>query len=153
MSESLLRDLQARLDITGLIHAYCLHFDRNEPEHIAALFTADASVDYGPEFPRITGREAIYDGVRQGLAERFAATSHHVSKIDIHFNSAQAASRLCYLYAWHSYQGSGEESELWAQYHHRFVLTAQGWRISELVLKAAGSRNFHRERMHPIGRK
>ena len=35
----LLRELADRQAITALIHGYCFHFDNNEPEAVAALFT------------------------------------------------------------------------------------------------------------------
>ncbi len=147
--------LQRLLDreaITGLIHAYCFHFDRNEPDAIAGLFAADAVVDYGPEFPDLVGVPAIRAAVASGLAATFAATSHHVSNIVIRFDSDIAASSVCYLYAWHRYRSGAPDGELWAQYHHSFTRSTDGWKIARLVLKAAGSKDFHRARMHPIGR-
>jgi ketosteroid isomerase-like protein len=138
--------------ITDLIHAYCYHFDRNEPDAVAALFSEDAVVDYGPEAADLVGVEAIRTAVARGLRETFAATSHHVSNVRITFDGADAARSVCYLYAWHRYHGGAPDGELWAQYHHDFVRTADGWRISKLVLKAAGMTHFHRARMHPIGR-
>lgn len=148
--------LQALLDkdaIADLIHAYCWHFDRNEPEELAALFTHDARIDYGPEFPPVTGRDGIESAVARGLEAVFAATSHHVSNIRITLLGEDEAASTCYLYAWHRYRANRPDGELWAQYHHRFRRTADGWRITELVLKAAGMKDFHRSAMHPIGRR
>ncbi len=72
-----LQELSDRQAIVDLINAYCLHFDQNEPEAVAALFTDEA----------------------------------------------------------------------------RFERTADGWRIADLVLRAAGTVDFHRATMHPIGRR
>ena len=44
-----------RDEMAALLHAYAWHFDHNEPEPIAGLFTDDAVIDYGPEFPPIRG--------------------------------------------------------------------------------------------------
>jgi ketosteroid isomerase-like protein len=140
-----------RDEIRSLIHGYCFHFDLNEPEHVAALFTADATIDYGPEHPPIVGRETIAPTIAVGLRERFRATSHHVSNIEITVGEDDASS-VSYLYAWHEYV-DGSESELWGRYLHRFRREDGRWRIAELVLQAAGSRDFHRSRMHPIGRR
>ena len=74
-------ELLDRQAITDLIHAYCYHFDRNEPAEVAALFTPDATVDYGPEAATIVGADAIAATISIGLEQTFAATSHHVSKI------------------------------------------------------------------------
>lgn len=147
------REVLDRQAIGELIHAYCWHFDMNEPEALAALFTEDARVDYGPEFPDLLGRAAIGQAVASGLATLFAATSHHVSNIRITFEGPDGAASDCYLYAWHRYRDGRPESELWGRYHHRFRRTPEGWRIAELVLKAAGARDFHRSVMYPIGRR
>ncbi|MEZ5866931.1 MAG: nuclear transport factor 2 family protein [Geminicoccaceae bacterium] len=152
-SDAALRELLDRQAITDLIHAYCRHFDMNEPAALAGLFTADASVDYGPEFADLHGREAIERAVANGLATLFAATSHHVSNIRITFDGPDAAHGDCYLYAWHRYRDGRPESELWGRYQHRFVRDTDGWRIADLVLQAAGARDFHRSVMHPIGRR
>lgn len=147
--------LQKLLDqaaITDVIHAYCYHFDRNEPDAVAALFADDAVVDYGPEAADLVGVTAIRTAVARGLTEIFAATSHHISNVRIAFEGSNAAQSVCYLYAWHRYHSGALDGELWAQYHHDFVRTAQGWKIAKLVLKAAGMTHFHRAWMHPIGR-
>jgi ketosteroid isomerase-like protein len=139
--------------ISDLIHAYCFHFDQNEPEAVAALFTEGARVDYGPEVEPIVGAAQIAPRIAVGLTEIFAATSHHVSNIRIVFDDADRASSVSYLYAWHRYRDGSPDGELWGRYHHRFERTEAGWRIAELVLRAVGTRDFHRARMHPIDRR
>ena len=69
------------------------------------------------------------------------------------FDGRDRATSVCNLYAWHRYREGDGESELWAQYHHAFHRENDFWRISRLVLRAAGMRNFYRAQMHPIGRK
>lgn len=145
--------LADKSEIADLIHAYCYHFDRAEPEAVVDLFTDDAVIDYGPDVPPMTGKAVFGPMIAQGLAERFSATSHHVSNIVIRFDGRQAATSVCYLYAWHRYRDGGGESELWGQYHHRLERTSEGWKIARLTLCAAGTRDFHRENMHPIGRR
>lgn len=147
--------LQTLLDreaIAGVIRAYCYHFDRNEPDAVAALFAPDAVVDYGPEAAVLHGVAAIHKAVAAGLANTFAATSHHVSNMDIRFDTTETAHSVCYLYAWHRYHSGAPDGELWAQYHHQFLRTPEGWKITRLTLKAAGTKDFHRATMHPIGR-
>lgn len=141
-----------RDEIRSLIHRYCFHFDQNEPEAVAALFTEHATIDYGPEHAPIVGRDAIAPTIAVGLSERFRATSHHISNIEITFAGEDDARSVSYLYAWHEYV-DGSESELWGRYVHRFRREDGQWLIAELVLQAAGTRNFHRTRMHPIGRR
>src|SRR5712691_8063634 len=94
-----LQQLGDRQAITDLIHAYCFHFDNNEPDAVAALFTGDATVDYGPESPTIVGSAAIGTTIAVGLERTFAATSHHVSNIRIIFEGPDRARSVTYLYA------------------------------------------------------
>jgi ketosteroid isomerase-like protein len=150
---SIVQELADRQAIADLIHAYCLHFDNNEPEAVAALFTDDAVVDYGPEATTIVGADAIATTIAVGLDQTFLATSHHVSNIQITFDGADAARSVSYLYAWHRYVDGSPDGELWGRYRHTFVRTGGGWRISRLLLEAAGMAEFHRTRMHPIGRR
>jgi ketosteroid isomerase-like protein len=148
--------VQALLDrqaIVDLIHAYCLHFDNNEPEEVAALFAADATVDYGPEVPTIVGSASIASTIAVGLERTFAATSHHVSNVQISFEGPDAARAVTYVYAWHRYVDGSPDGELWGRYLHSFARTESGWRITSLVLQAAGTLDFHRTTMHPIGRR
>lgn len=145
-------ELLDRQAITDLIHAYCYHFDRNEPAEVAALFTPDATVDYGPEAATIIGADAIVSTISVGLERTFAATSHHVSNIQITLEGGDRARSVTYLYAWHRYVDGSPDGELWGRYLHRFARTDAGWRIAELVLQAAGAVDFHRATMHPIGR-
>jgi ketosteroid isomerase-like protein len=149
----LVRELVDRAQIADLVHAYCFHFDNNEPEAVAALFTDDATIDYGPEAETIVGAAAIAPTIAAGLERTFAATSHHVSNIRIELDGADAASAVTYLYAWHRYRDGSPDGELWGRYHHRFRRTEAGWRIAELVLRAAGTVDFHRATMHAIGRR
>jgi ketosteroid isomerase-like protein len=150
---SVVRELADRQAIADLIHAYCRHFDNNEPAAVAALFTADATVDYGPEVPTIVGSAAIGSTIAVGLERTFAATSHHVSNIELSFEGPDAARAVTYLYAWHRYVDGSPDGELWGRYLHSFTRTDAGWRISRIVLQAAGMLDFHRGRMHSIGRR
>ena len=148
-----LRELADRREITDLIHGYCLHFDNNEPQAVAALFTDDATVDYGPATDTIVGSAAIATTIAVGLERIFAATSHHVSNIQITFDDSDHAQSVSYLYAWHRYVDGSPDGELWGRYRHRFVRTGAGWRFRELLLEAAGTADFHRAVMHPTGRR
>ena len=149
--EATLRELADRQAITDLIHAYCECFDRNDPEGVAALFTRDAIIDYNPDTPDITGAE-LADTIAVGLRDTFAATSHHVSNVMITFEGSDAARSLCYVDAWHRYRNGAPDGFLWGRYLHGYRRTESGWRISSLLLQAAGTIDFHRERMHLIGR-
>lgn len=141
-----------RLAITELLHRYAYHFDRNEPERVAALFSDDAVIDYGPEFPQINGRAEVAPRISAGLNDIFDATSHHISNILIDFDEADEASVVAYVHAWHRYLDGSPDGQLWGQYHLRCRRSGESWNITRLTLLATGLANFHREQMHPIGR-
>jgi len=152
-TSTLVEELADRQAIADLIHMYCFHFDNNEPEAVAGLFTADAVVDYGPEATTIVGADAIATTIAVGLEQTFLATSHHVSNIQVTFDGPVHARSVSYLRAWHRYVDGSPDGELWGRYRHSFIRTNAGWRISALLLEAAAMVNFHRTRMHPIGRR
>ncbi len=102
------------------------------------------------------------DAIRQTLLPRLLQTT---TAIDRDTNAAappvgggkatRAADRaesVAYLYAWHRYVDGSPDGELWGRYLHSFARTDAGWRISRLVLQATGMLDFHRARMHSIGR-
>jgi uncharacterized protein (TIGR02246 family) len=153
VTDDAIRALLDRQAITDLIHAYCDRFDRNDPVGVASLFTEDAKLDYGPEFAPILGRDAIAPTIAVGLEQRFAATSHHVSNVQITFEEPDEARSVTYLHAWHRYIDGSPDGFLWGRYLHRFRREGGSWLISELVLQAAGTVDFHRAAMHPIGRR
>lgn len=150
--EATVRELVDRQAITGLIHGYCERFDRNDPEGVAELFTPDAIVDYNPDTPNITGAE-LAGTIAIGLRDTFVATSHHVSNVTIEFEGSDTARSLCYVDAWHRYRNGAPDGYLWGRYLNRYRRTGAGWRITSLLLQAAGTIDFHRERMHGIGRR
>ena len=142
-----------RIAIADLLYAYAWHFDRNEPDELGGLFCDDAMVDYGPDFPNVVGRRNLVAAVARGQRETFAAASHHISNVRISPDGAGGASATAYVYAWTRYRSGAPDGQMWGQYHCRVRRTAQGWRISEMVLRVAGMQNFHRSTMHPIGRR
>ncbi|MGB5346674.1 MAG: nuclear transport factor 2 family protein [Woeseia sp.] len=146
------QELVDRQAITDLIYAYCERFDRNDPDGVAELFTLDAIIDYNPDTADISGAE-LASTIAVGLRDTFAATSHHVSNVMITFEGSDTARSLCYVDAWHRYRSGAPDGFLWGRYLHRFRRSEAGWRISALLLQAAGTIDFHRERMHGIGRR
>jgi len=150
------RDLVARQAICDVIHAYCRGVDTLDAEAVAALFTEDCVVDYGPGLGQPThGSAALAARLANGLP-RFAATSHHVSNIEVELNrDATSATTITYLLAWHRYPDDRPDGILYARYHDRFVLQddrqRSTWLIAERVLRVAGQQDFDVE-WYPIGR-
>jgi hypothetical protein len=146
-----LEELKARHRITDIIHAYCLHVDRNEPKQVAALFSADCVVDYGPGLGGpINGKETLAAALEPGLA-RFEATHHQVSNIQLSFESRNRVTGITYVTAWHRFPGDAPDATLYAQYHDVFVRKHGQWEIAERRLRASGQIGFDIE-WTPIGR-
>ena len=142
MATDPLQQLIDRQSIVDVIHAYCRGVDTVDAASVGALFTDDCLVDYGPGLGQPTrGSAAITKRLAQGLP-RFAATSHHVSNIEITFVDDDTATGITYLYAWHRYPDGRPDAHLWARYHDRFVRGAGAWLIAERVLRVAGQQEF-----------
>ena len=69
------------------------------------------------------------------------------------FDDDGSARLVAYLHAWHQYVDGSPDGYLWGQYHTKLRRTGSGWKFTELVLKIAGMIDFHRDHMHPIGRR
>ncbi len=54
-AEDRLRHLEDKQAITEVLYAYCAHLDRMDLDALAALFTADCVVEYGPRPPTEPG--------------------------------------------------------------------------------------------------
>src|SRR5258708_28624641 len=132
-----------RAEITDLLHRYCRGLDRNDPEAVVAVFTDDCVVEL---FDDIDGTTRGTAEMRARLPQRyshFAATSHHLSNVQIELQGLDRATSVSYLYAWHRF-ADGREGEIWGQYHDALVRTPDGWRIAARRLRVAGQRNFDR---------
>ena len=145
--------IEDRLAITDLLNRYAYHFDRNEPEHVAGLFTDDAVIDYGPEFPPIDGSAAVAARIAPGLDTIFAAPSHHISNVVIDFRGDDHAQVVAYVYAWHRYVDGSPDGHLWGRYHVSARRSHGAWGIAALTLRVAAVENFHRTNMHQIDRR
>lgn len=150
--ETALRDLVAHRAITDVIHAYCRSVDTVDADAVVALFTEDCIVDYGPGLGTPThGSAVLRDRLASGLP-RFAATSHHVSNIEIELaDDATSATTITYLMAWHRYPDERPDAVLYARYHDRFVRDADRWLIAERILRVAGQQDFDIA-WHPVVR-
>ena len=88
-----------------------------------------------------------------GLETIFAASSHHISNVIVDFLGTDEARAIAYVYAWHRYVSDSTKGQMWGQYHLEVRRTADGWRIAALTLRVVATEEFHRDRMHPIGRR
>jgi ketosteroid isomerase-like protein len=144
--------VEAAEEIRTLLYDYAFHLDMNQTEELAALFTEDCSVCYGPGF----GADGInaYRKTLEGVGSYFAATSHHVSNVKVVFEDDNTAVVRSTLYAWHRYRRERPDGILWGQYHDIVVREPQGWKFKRRELRTSGVKDFHTKPEHqlPIGR-
>jgi hypothetical protein len=138
--------------VSRLFALYCWYYDSNDVEGIGSIFADQIQVDYGPEFPTVTSRMELMQKISEANSSRFLVTSHHVSNVVVLEEDESRVNGQSYLYAWHRYRDGSPDSELWGRYHATFIKDQSDLKFHTLVLRAAGSLNFHRTRMTPIER-
>ena len=118
-----------RQAITDVLVQYCCALDLMDLPALAALFTDDCVVEYGPgEFLRCRGSAALEKSLERMW--RWSRTSHHLSNVLIRFEGDDTAVSSSYVHAWHE-RPDGSTATIFGQYHDRFVRRPPGWRISE----------------------
>lgn len=147
-----LRRLLDKDAIIDLVHRYSYCVDHKLDDELAALFTEDCVIDYGPgSAPVIHGRAAyrklLASMVRDGVDYGFAATSHHNANVLIVFDSDDRATVRTSVYAWHRTRG-GKTPQVWGYYHDVAVRTADGWKLHERKLTLLGTDGWH-DAYHP----
>ena len=121
--------LADRQAITDVLVEYCCALDLMDLPALAALFTDDCVVEYGPgEFLRSRGSAALGKSLERMW--RWSRTSHHLSNVLIRFTGNDTAFSRSYVHAWHE-RPDGSTATIFGQYHDRFVRREQGWRIAE----------------------
>ncbi|EZQ18711.1 hypothetical protein CF98_17650 [Halopseudomonas bauzanensis] len=147
-------ELQKIIDtqaIERLLFTYAFHLDMNQTSELAALFTEDCEVIYGPGGFGAQGR-AAYAKTLEGVGSFFKATSHHVSNIVVDFAGPDEAVVRSVLYAWHRYNRDMPDSHVWGQYHDVIVRINGQWQFKRRELRVTGDQDFHVKKTLPIGR-
>lgn len=150
MIEETLRRIVDRQAMTDVLIEYCTALDRMDLSRLAALFTHDCVVEYGPEeWLRSRGREAL----ERSLARmwRWSRTSHHLSNVQIDFHGDDEAFVRSYVHAWHE-RSDGSSATILGQYHDRFVRADEGWRIAERRMVMNGSDAGFKVNINPLER-
>ena len=127
MDATQLRRLCDREEIAFVLHEYCRALDAMDLDALAALFSEDCIVEYGPEERlKSRGRAAI----RKALERlwRWKRTSHHLANIQITFRDDGEADARSYVIAWHE-RPDGSTATLYGQYEDRLKREAEGWRL------------------------
>ena len=136
-----LQEMSDRFEIQDLLVAYCYAVDDRDFDALDAVFTPDAVIDYS-EMVGVKGNPAeIKAFLRESLAG-IKAIQHAVSTTQYMIDGDTAKTRTA-VYNPMVLDDNGAEHVmvfgLW--YHHDYVRTADGWRISRLYEQRCYSEN------------
>lgn len=140
-----------RAAIEEVLAIYCIALDEMDLDRLAALFTADCRVDYGPD-ARLQSNGAA--DLRQSLERmwRWRRTSHHLSNVTIDFEDADTANVVSYVLAWHE-RPDLTSATVYGRYVDRFVRTTEGWRIAKRRMLMNGSDRAFTVDINPLERR
>ena len=115
----------------ALVMGYAVHRDQHNPDEFAALFTENAVLDVLGE--RFEGRQALKQRMLDARGGQWSV--HLMSTILITPTSDKSAHGTSYVTV---YMGEPGDSPVplttpsgVGEYHDRFVLTDEGWKIAE----------------------
>ncbi|MDJ0939811.1 MAG: nuclear transport factor 2 family protein [Woeseiaceae bacterium] len=124
-----LQRITDRLAITELLVRYCIALDHMALDDLAALFTPECRVAYGPdERLQSVGAAALRSSLERMW--RWSRTSHHLSNVLIEFDDDDTASATSYVLAWHE-RADGSTATVYGQYRDRIVRLEGRWLIDE----------------------
>ncbi|MFC9835193.1 nuclear transport factor 2 family protein [Rhodococcus sp. NPDC127530] len=135
-----LRELIDAEQIRRLKYAYCRAADAMDAAGMLAVFTDDCVVDLsGGRGGAVTGVAAARK-FYSGALSKFIASSHHLSNMDVVFDSADTARMESYLFSWQRYKEYPElrDRHRWARYRDVYRRTQDGWKQTELVCYVGG---------------
>jgi ketosteroid isomerase-like protein len=148
-----LRELQERAAIERVLIQYCRFIDAVELDALAALFTEDCFVEYGPDANFSSrGRAQL----RRDLERmwRYRRTAHQMSNIEIDFVGPDEAHVLSSVIAWHERpdEQQREVVALYGRYDDTLVRTGDGWRIARRKLMNSGGDRVFDSTIYPAER-
>jgi SnoaL-like protein len=135
-----------RYEIADTLHRYAFGLDHGDADSLASVLTEDCVLDFKPagkkvglDFPKLTGRQAIVDGLLPLLGP--LDTSHTASNLQIEI-SGDSATLYAYVMAQHFMprEGSRRGSEnalLMNRYDCELVRDGQKWRFKRVTIDNA----------------
>jgi 3-phenylpropionate/cinnamic acid dioxygenase small subunit len=149
-SDSTLEQLVSRAAITELLHSYARHVDDRDFDQVGRLFTEDCLAEYGlREGDTLHSAQEVVSWIRTQL-HAVAATSHHISNVEIDFIDRDHATTTCYVYAWHELDGAPRAPTVLGRYIDRVERTGGRWRIAHRQMFAHGAESFPAGIMRPL---
>ena len=150
MTSPAVRELVDRQAITDVLIDYCSALDRMDLPRLAALFTDDCIVEYGPESAlQSQGSAALEKSLRRMW--RWQRTSHNLSNVQVEFTAPDEARVSSYVYAWHE-RTDGSTATIFGQYKDRFLRISEHWRIADRRMEMNGSDAGFKVNIHPFER-
>lgn len=118
--------------IVDLTIAYCWALDTKRFGDLEAVFTPDATGDYG--FVKVSGVREFEDLVRASL-DHLDVSQHIVGSHQVNVDGDEATAR-CHLQAQHTRRGTdgGDNYVIGGYYEDQLVRTEDGWRIAHRAL-------------------
>jgi len=129
--------LEDRAAITDQMFRYARATDWLDTANHRDVFTPDC-VFASPHSGDMHGVDAVVAWMDRVLAD-FEATQHLISNISVTFTGTASADAVSYVRAWHRYRARDRaDMVLWGEYHDRWVLVDDEWRIAERRVLEAG---------------
>jgi 3-phenylpropionate/cinnamic acid dioxygenase small subunit len=129
--------LEDRWAITDQMYRYARATDWLETDDHRQVFV-DECVFASPHSGDLHGVEAVVEWMNRALAQ-FEATQHLIGNISISFTGDTAATAVSSVRAWHRYRDHDRpDMVLWGEYHDRWVVVDDAWRIAERRVLEAG---------------
>lgn len=147
------RELTDRAAITEVLHSYARLVDERDFAAVAGVFADDCVADYGVrETDTLRSAAAVADWLTRQLIDA-AATSHHISNVQISFTGTDHAETTSYVYAWHEAPGAAVDPVVLARYVDSFERAPTGWRIAHRRMFAHGLVGFPDGILRPLSRR
>ncbi len=143
--------LADRQAIHDVLVDYCRLLDCMELDALAALFTVDCTIDFGPD-TRLNsrGRAALARSLERMW--RWSRTSHHLSNVQIRFTGPVEATALSYVLAWHE-RPDGSTATVYGQYRDRLERQGDNWLIARRSMLENGSDQGFTVNLHRLDRR
>jgi len=135
-----LSELNDRVEITELLYESFRRLDHADVAGVAALFTEDAVFDFAPG-GSAAGRDVI-EGVMGQLLVPYVHTSHHISNVQIRFESPDRALVISYVMGWHEYADETPNATAYGEYNDTWERTTGGWKVAARKILAHGLDGF-----------
>ncbi|NMO88370.1 nuclear transport factor 2 family protein [Actinomycetospora sp. TBRC 11914] len=130
-----------RLDLADTLAGFAAGIDERDPTTLGAVFTDDATLDFGPaaramgiDFPVLEGRQGILDGVAASVGPM--DTLHTASNVRVLHADGDGVRVTALVHAIHHPPGVRDRHcTMHNRYDMTFVQTDAGWQMSRLVIE------------------